>query len=166
MVQVKYLILFALLALNTSVFSQTTYPKITGYFGVVHPIVTFSENETTLNFRDYYAVGFPTGINIWKSSKIGFSFEIVPTIKAEDGTSKMSSLLFHPGILVALGKGFTFAGRAAFETNGRYGITPVFNRTVIKNANSSYYVAIPLPVRFGNEHPTTFAVGFQFGIAF
>ena len=166
MVQVKYLILFALLALNTSVFSQTTYPKITGYFGVVHPIVTFSENETTLNFRDYYAVGFPTGINIWKSSKIGFSFEIVPTIKAEDGTSKMSSLLFHPGILVALGNGYTFAGRAAFETNGRYGITPVFNRTVIKNANSSYYVAIPLPVRFGNEHPTTFAVGFQFGIAF
>ncbi|MFV5690736.1 hypothetical protein ACM55K_01785 [Flavobacterium sp. LT1R49] len=166
MIQVRYAILFALLALNTTVFSQTTYPKITGYFGVVHPIATFSEDETTLNFRDYYAIGFPAGINIWKSSKIGFSFEIVPTIKAEDGTSKMNSLLFHPGILVALGNGYTFAGRAAFETNGRYGITPVFNKTVIKNANSSYYVAIPLPVRFGNEHPATFAIGFQFGIAF
>ncbi|MFV5699841.1 hypothetical protein ACM55H_15885 [Flavobacterium sp. ZT3R17] len=166
MIQIRYAILFALLALNTSVFSQTTYPKITGYFGVVHPIATFSKDETTLNFRDYYVIGFPTGINIWKSPKIGFSFEIVPTIKAEDGTSKMNSLLFHPGILVALGNGYTFAGRAAFETNGRYGITPVFNKTVIKNANSSYYVAIPLPVRFGNEHPTTFAIGFQFGIAF
>ncbi|MFV5687440.1 hypothetical protein ACM55M_02300 [Flavobacterium sp. ZT3R25] len=166
MIQVRFAILFALLALNTAAFSQTTYPKITGYFGVVHPIATFSESETTLNFKDYYAVGFPTGINIWKSSKIGFSFEIVPTIKAEDGTSKMNSLLFHPGILVALGNGYTFAGRAAFETNGRYGITPVFNKTVLKNTNSSYYVAIPLPVRFGNEHPATFAIGFQFGIAF
>nr|WP_314896730.1 hypothetical protein [uncultured Flavobacterium sp.] len=166
MIQIRFAILFALLVLNTSVFSQTTYPKITGYFGVIHPIVTFSEEETTLNFRDYYAVGFPTGINIWKSSKIGFSFEIVPTIKAEDGNSKMNNLLFHPGILVALGNGYTFAGRAAFETNGRYGVTPVFNKTVIKNANSSYYVAIPLPVRFGNEHPATFTVGLQFGIAF
>lgn len=166
MIQIRFAILFALLVLNTSVFSQTTYPKITGYFGVIHPIVTFSSAETTLNFRDYYAVGFPTGINIWKSSKIGFSFEIVPTIKAEDGNSKMYNLLFHPGILVALGNGYTFAGRAAFETNGRYGVTPVFNKTVIKNANSSYYVAIPLPVRFGNEHPATFTVGLQFGIAF
>lgn len=166
MIQVRYAILFALLVLNTSVFSQTSYPKILGYFGIVHPIITLSKDETTLNFRDYYVVGLPTGINIWKSSKIGFSFEIVPTIKAEDGTSKMNSLLFHPGILVALGNGYTFAGRAAFETNGRYGITPVFNKTVIKNTNSSYFVAIPLPVRFGNEHSATLSIGFQFGIAF
>jgi hypothetical protein len=166
MIQVRFAILFTLLAFNTAIFSQTTYPKITGYFGVVHPIVTFSEGETALNFRDYYAVGFPTGINIWKSPKIGFSFEIVPNIKAEGGASKMNSLLFHPGVLVALGNGYTFAGRAAFETNGRYGVTPVFNKTVIKNTNSSYYVAIPLPVRFGNEHPANFKVGFQFGIAF
>ncbi|MFV8337628.1 hypothetical protein ACNQF7_16335 [Flavobacterium sp. RSP29] len=69
-------------------------------------------------------------------------------------------------MLVALGKGYTFAGRVAFEPNGRYGVTPVFNKTVIKNTNSSYYVAIPLSVRFGNEHPATFNIGFQFGIAF
>ncbi|MBQ0909416.1 hypothetical protein KBJ98_11935 [Flavobacterium sp. F-328] len=162
----KHFLLPALLVFSFSAIGQTTYPKITGYFGVVHPIVTFSEDETTLNFKDYYAVGFPTGINIWKSSKIGFSFEIVPNIRAEDGISKVNSLLFHPGVLVALGNGYTFAGRAAFETNGRYGVTPVFNKTVIKNANSSYYVAIPLPVRFGNDHPANFTVGFQFGIAF
>jgi len=166
MTQVRYAILFALLALNTSVFSQPTYPKISGYFGILHPIVIFSGDETNVNFKDYYAVGFPTGINIWKSSKIGFSFEVVPNIKAEDGVSKMNNLLFHPGVLVALGNGFTFAGRAAFETTGRYGFTPVFNKTVIKNENCSYFVAIPLPVRFGNDHPTSFTAGFQFGIAF
>lgn len=162
----KPFFIIALLAISTTAFAQTTYPKITGYFGILHPIVTVSNEQTNLNFRDYYAVGFPTGINIWKSSKIGFSFEIVPNIKAEDGHDKVTNILFHPGILVALGHGYTFAGRAAFESSGRYGFTPVLNKTIIKSNNCSYFVAVPLPVRFGNDHPATFTVGFQFGIAF
>jgi hypothetical protein len=162
----KRFFILAFFALSTSFYAQTTYPKITGYFGIMHPIVTISNEQTTLNFRDYYAVGFPTGINIWKSSKIGFSFEIVPNIKAEDGHDKVTNILFHPGVLVALGNGYTFAGRVAFESSGRYGFTPVLNKTVIKSDNCSYFVAVPLPVRFGNDHPATFTVGFQFGIAF
>lgn len=162
----KHLVILALYLLSANFYAQTTYPKITGYFGILHPIVTFSSDQTTLNFRDYYAVGFPTGINIWKSSKIGFSFEIVPNIKAEDGHDKVTNILFHPGILVALGNGYTFAGRAAFESSGRYGFTPVINKTVLKSDNCSYFVAVPLPVRFGNDHPATFTIGFQFGIAF
>jgi hypothetical protein len=143
-----------------------TYPKITGYVGILHPLVTFSSAGTDTNFGDHYVVGMPTGINIWKSAKIGFSAEFVPTIRAENGTSKMSNFLFHPGILVALGKGYTFAGRAAFETSGRYGLTPVINKTVIKNKNCSYFAALPFPLRFGNDRPTSFTIGFQFGIAF
>ena len=166
MTSIKHLFVIILFALNFSAFSQTTYPKITGYFGVMHPIVTFSDQATNVNFRDYYAVGFPTGINIWKSSKIGFSFEVVPNIKVQGDSDKVTNLLFHPGVLIALGKGYTFAGRAAFESSGRYGFTPVINKTVIKSDNCSYFVAVPLPVRFGNDHPATFTVGFQFGIAF
>lgn len=162
----RHKLFFSILLLSITAFSQTTYPKITGYFGIMHPLVSINKDETTVNFRDYYAVGFPTGINIWKSEKIGFSFEIVPSIKDDQGTSKVNSLLFHPGVLVALGNGYNFAGRVAFETNGRYGVTPVFNKTIKKYSNSSYYVAVPLPVRFGNDHPATFTVGFQFGIAF
>ncbi|MDY0988069.1 hypothetical protein SOM12_11650 [Flavobacterium sp. CFBP9031] len=162
----KHILFFTVLLTGFTSFSQTTYPKIVGYFGIMHPIVTINEDETTVNFRDYYAVGFPTGINIWKNEKIGFSFEIVPNIKEDQGTSKVTNLLFHPGVLVALGKGYTFAGRAAFESGGRYGFTPVFNKTIIKNTSCSYYVAVPLPVRFGNDHPASFTVGFQFGIAF
>ena len=143
-----------------------TYPKIAGYVGILHPIVTFSKHETTYNFKDYYIGGLPTGINIWKSAKIGFSAEFVPFIKADSTGSKMNNFLFHPGVLVALGKGWTFAGRAAFETSGRYGFTPVFNKIVKKNKNSGYFIAIPLPFRFGNNHDATFGVGFQFGIAF
>lgn len=166
MISFKHTLLIAVLSLGSSVFSQTVYPKITGYFGILHPIVTISSEQTNLNFRDYYAVGFPTGINIWKSSKIGFSFEIVPNIKVQGASDKVTNILFHPGVLVALGKGYTFAGRAAFESSGRYGFTPVINKTVLKSENCSYFVAVPLPVRFGNDHPATFTVGFQFGIAF
>ena len=162
----KHIALFTLLFLSRLVFSQETYPKITGYFGVYHPIITTNSEQTNLNFRDYYAVGFPTGINIWKSSKIGFSFEIVPNIKVQGASDKVTNIVFHPGVLVALGNGYTFAGRMAFENSGRYGVTPVINKTVIKNANSSYFVAVPLPVRFGNDHPATVTIGVQLGIAF
>jgi hypothetical protein len=162
----KYLLFLYVLITSPVLLSQTVYPKITGYFGIMHPLVSLSKDQTNINFRDYYAVGFPTGINIWKNEKIGFSFEIVPNIKDDQGTDKVTNLLFHPGVLVSLGKGYAFAGRAAFETSGRYGFTPVFNKTVIKNKTYSYYAAIPLPVRFGNDHPASFTIGFQFGIAF
>lgn len=160
--------LLPLIILTLSALGQTsqTYPKLTGYVGIVHPIVTFSSDGTHTNFKNSYTVGIPIGINIWKSAKIGFSSEIVPTIRATSSSSKVSNVLFHPGILVALGSGFTFAGRAAFETSGRYGLTPVINKTVKKNKGSSYFVAVPLPVRFGNDQPSSFGLGFQFGIAF
>ncbi|CAD0007980.1 hypothetical protein [Flavobacterium salmonis] len=158
-------ILLFLLFFRTA-YSQTTYPKINGYIGIMHPIVTFSEDETTTNFDGHYVVAFPVGINLWKTSKIGFSFEIVPTIKDEDGVSKSNNLTFHPGVLVPLGSGFSFAGRVAFETSGRYGFTPVFNKTLIKSENCSYYAALPLPVRFANDKPATLTVGFQLGVLF
>ncbi|KAF2518048.1 hypothetical protein [Flavobacterium foetidum] len=163
---IKHIYLFLLLTLSANINSQTVYPKITGYFGIMHPITTISNEQTNVNFRDYYAVGFPTGINIWKNQKIGFSFEVVPNIRVQGGSDKVSNLLFHPGVLVALGNGYTFAGRAAFESGGRYGFTPVINKTIIKSENCSYFAALPLPIRFGNDHPATFTVGFQFGIAF
>jgi hypothetical protein len=142
------------------------YPRIAGYVGIVHPIVTFNKNSTHTNFDGSYTGGLPIGINIWKTAKVGFSMEFVPSIKAENGVSKVNNLLVHPGILFRLGSGYTFAGRAAFETSGRYGITPVLNKTVVKNKNSSYFVAVPVPVRFGNNLPTSLTLGFQFGIAF
>lgn len=162
------ILLFALL--STSALAQSAapqvYPKIAGYVGILHPIATFSNAGTETNFKNYYAVGMPVGINIWKTDKIGFSAEFVPTVRAEGGTSKMSNFLFHPGVLFGLGKGWTFAGRVAFETSGRYGLTPVLNKMVIKGKNSGLFAAVPLPLRFGNGKPTTFGVGFQFSIAF
>ncbi|WP_207515417.1 hypothetical protein [Longitalea luteola] len=146
--------------------APATYPKITGYVGILHPLVTYSKEEPHYNFDGAYTVGMPTGINIWKSAKIGFSMEFVPLIRATNGTSKMNNFLFHPGALFGLGRGFTLATRAAFETSGRYGFTPVLNKIVKKGQSSSFFIAVPVPVRFGNDLPTTAAIGFQFGMIF
>lgn len=159
-------ILLMLSVFSSGVTAQTTYPRITGYVGILHPVVTFGDGGAHTNFDGAYVGGLPTGINIWKSQKIGFSFEVVPFIRAANGTSRMNNFLFHPGLLISLGHGFTLASRAAFETSGRYGVTPVLNKVIKKNKDCNYFVAIPVPARFGNDHPSTIGIGFQFGIAF
>jgi len=162
----KYLSVLILVALAANSYAQETYPKMNGYAGIVHPIATFSSAGTDFNFDGHYVVGLPIGLNLWKNKKIGFSFEVVPYVRAENGSSKMSNLLIHPGVLVSLGNGFTFAGRLAFETSGRYGVTPVFNKVIVKNKNCSFFAAVPIPFRFGNEKPFSTTVAFQFGLAF
>jgi hypothetical protein len=157
---------FIFIQIDAKAQTVQSYPKIAGYVGILHPLVTFTNETTTKNFDGFYVGGLPVGINIWKSPRIGFSAEFVPFIRADSTGSKMNNFLFHPGILVALGHNWTFAGRAAFETGGRYGFTPVINKIVKKNKNSGYFVAVPLPVRFGNGHPASFAIGFQFGVTF
>jgi hypothetical protein len=162
-------ILLSLLAFaSPHVLAQTpaAYPRVTGYVGIVHPLVTFNKNGSHPNFKSNYVGGLPTGINIWKSEKIGFSMEVVPFISAGNGSSRMNNFLFHPGVLLGLGNGLTLVGRAAFETSGRYGVTPVLNKVIKKNKNSNYFIAMPIPTRFGNNLPASLAVSFQFGIGF
>jgi len=60
-----------------------SYPRMAAYLGVLHPLATVSQGKVETNFGHYYAVGFPIGLNLWKTAKIGFSVEIVPTIRAE-----------------------------------------------------------------------------------
>ncbi|SHM65409.1 hypothetical protein SAMN05444266_109360 [Chitinophaga jiangningensis] len=163
----KNCIIFLLCLLPVCIRAQhNSFPKVAGYVGIFHPIVTFGNGDPKFNFNGSYTGGLPTGINIWKSNRIGFSFEVVPIITASNGTSKMSNFVFHPGLLVALGKGFTLANRLAFETNGRYGVTPVLNKVLIKKKDHGYFLAVPVPVRFGINLPTTVSVGVQVGITF
>jgi hypothetical protein len=145
---------------------KETYPKITGFVGIIHPLVTLTSSDITTNFKDYYTVGMPIGINIWKNDKIGFSFEIVPTIKSDSEISKVNNILIHPGVLVRLKKGYTFTGRIAFETSGRYGFTPVLTKIIKKYSDHNYYISVPMPVRFGNNHDSSLTIGLQVGIGF
>jgi hypothetical protein len=168
MVKVLWFSLLMGLLSSKAGFAQTTasYPRIVGYIGVLHPLVTYSGGTKTSNFNGSYTVGMPTGINIWKTPGLGFSFEVVPFVRATGGTSKVSNVLIHPGLLFGLGHGFTLAGRVAFETSGRYGVTPVLNKTFKGGKSINYFLALPVPARFGNSQDASLGLGFQFGISF
>lgn len=146
--------------------AQNNFIRTTGFFGVLHPLVTVSSQETVVNFRDYYVVGFPFGVNFWKTSKVAFSIEMIPLIKAENGTSKMYNVLFHPGLVFDVGNGFRISARAAFETAGRYGFTPIFTKTIFKAKSNSYFVAFGLPARFGNDKVASIGTALQIGTSF
>lgn len=159
-------LLFCALMLSFLGRAQSTYPRVAGHVGIVHPLVAFSSDGTETNFGNSYRVGFPMALNIWKTDKVGFSLEVIPTLKSENGTSKIYNVTFHPGILYRLSHNLTFVGRAAFETSGRYGVTPVFNQIIKRNKNSNVYIAVPLPIRFGNDKPASIGANVQFGISF
>ena len=144
----------------------TVYPRTTGYISFVHPLITIDKDEAIYNFSGSYTIGFPCGINILKSDVAGFSFELTPFIKASGGTSKVSNVLFHPGVMFRYPHGFTFIARLAFETAGRYGVTAVFNKVIIRTKMNNYFIAVPLPVRFGNSKPASIGVAVQAGVSF
>ncbi|MBY0426199.1 MAG: hypothetical protein K2Q22_11220 [Cytophagales bacterium] len=145
---------------------KATFPEIKGYVGLVHPIYTFSNDGNVSNFKDYYLVGNPWGINIWKSKKFGFTFEFTPFVKTDTKGSKVNNILFHPGILYRLGNDFTFVFRLAYETSGRYGITPIINKVLWRGKDTNFFVAVLLPTRFGNNQAPSATVAFQFGLGF
>ncbi len=148
--------------------SAKTYPQVKGFASILHPIMSQDSYGSTFNFDNSYTVVFPIGVNIWKSDQIGFSFELAPIIKVDSVTNRVNNLLFHPGIMVrsASTSTFTFMTRLAFETNGRYGITPILNQVVYATPNVRYFVAVPFPLRFGNEQPVSISTALQLGITF
>ena len=145
---------------------KPTYPIVKGYFAIVHPIITFDKDGNHTNFSKGYTVGFPMGINILKSDKIGLSIEIVPFVKTENGTDKVNNVLFHPGIIFRLKNGYSFVHRLAFETTGRYGITPVVTKIFHHADDYNLFVSMPVPVRFGNVKPVSVGIAILFGIGF
>ncbi|SEA86941.1 hypothetical protein SAMN05660909_03883 [Chitinophaga terrae (ex Kim and Jung 2007)] len=168
---VKFTLLLSMLTPASQLLAQQSNAnvntiRVTGYAGIMHPIVTFGNDGAKFNFNGAYTGGLVTGINLWKSQRVGFSFETVGIITTGNGTSKMSKLLLHPGLLIGLGNGFTLANRAALETSGRYGVTAVLNKVIVKKKDHSYFIALPIPARFGNNLPSTVGVGFQFGLSF
>jgi len=141
-------------------------PEIKSYFSIVHPITTLTKNGSHFNFDDSYRVGFPVGINFLQSDKIAYSIEFVPTISVNDSSSNVTGLLFHPGVIYRNIAGFNLLTRLAFNTNGRYGFTAVINRPIIKKDKVTYFLAMPVPFRFGNNSPFSVTFGFQVGIIF
>jgi hypothetical protein len=143
------------------------YPRAVGYVSFILPLETLQSGTLTPNF-DHHAssIGFPVGINVLYSDRFGFSYEFTPTVKASGGSSKMSNLLFDPGTMFRFDHGFTIITRLAFETEGRYGFTPVFNQVYARTKAVNYFVALSLPNRFGNSEPYSIGLNLQIGFTF
>ena len=149
--------------------APTVYPKTVGYMSFILPIVTVNKDKVTNDFSSFkngFAIGFPVGVNVLYSSKFGFSFEITPTVQTGNGSSKTSKILIDPGPMFRFEHGFTIITRLAFETAGRYGLTPVFNKIIARTKALNYFIAGSLPCRFGNSELPSIGGNLQFGFIF
>jgi len=143
------------------------YPRAVGYLSFIFNTVTFTKDGATYNFsHNSTSIGFPVGVNVLYSDKFGFSYEFTPTIKSTAASSKVSNLLFDPGIMFRFEHGFTFIPRLAFETSGRYGFTPVFNQIYARTKYVNYFIAGSLPTRFGNSETPSLGINIQLGFIF
>jgi len=154
-------------AIPTPATVKPGYPRAVGYLSFIFNIVTFTKNGSTFNFsHNSTSIGFPVGVNVLYSDKFGFSYEFTPTIKSTSTSSKVSNLLFDPGTMFRFEHGFTIITRLAFETEGRYGFTPVFNKVYARTKYVNYFIAGSLPTRFGNGQVPSLGMNVQFGFTF
>jgi hypothetical protein len=170
----KY-IFFRLLGLvmvvPASLYSQKTavqgeYPKIVEYTSFFLPVVSTNSKTTTWNFSNSFTIGFATGINVLYSDTYGFSFDVSPVITAANGNSKVTNFIFDPGPIFRFKKGFSLITRIAFETAGRYGESTVFSKVFYSGQTTSFFTAVGIPIRFGNNLPPSIGATLFFGLAF
>ncbi len=153
-----------ILALIT--FKSVSAQEIKGYFGIVHPIVFFDKGVTKFNFKENYTIGFPFGINIPINKKIGYTIEVAPFIFSDSISTKVNSILIHPGLYYNVPNKFRIYTRLAFETTGRFGYTFILSKSFYSFNKSSVYTSIPIAIRYGNNKSNNASIGLLFGITF
>lgn len=151
---VLYFLTFSISAQDTMAMKMFDGNYVKGYhLGVVQPIISINKGETT-NLLDYdvYAIGFPVGITLATRSSVMIDLEIVPFIAPalEKRDNYNVHLLYHPGVLVPLGSGFTFGFRLAYESGqGQFGFTPLINKSFPISSHTKFFLEIVAPGRFG-----------------
>jgi len=148
--------------------TAATYPQTKAYLSFIIPWFTINKNTTTTEFQTATTIGFPVGIMVYSSKTFGFSYEITPSVlwqksTGKTGTSKTSNLLFDPGPVFRLKHDWNIIARLAFETQGRYGFTPVLNKVYLKTKAVNYWFSVSAPVRFGNSQPASIGGSLQIG---
>ena len=150
----------ALMAVGFLLRAQERENKLGGHFGFVHGFVTISDGDLT-TIADLYSIGFPTGITIKTNDWTAFDVEFVPSINGHNNVN----LLFHPGVLLNLGKNWTLGARAAYEIGkNSYGFTPLINKSFPLKKDVALFGEIVLPVRFGDA--TSLTLGLHLGVGF
>lgn len=143
------------------------------HIGVVQPLFAIHKNTMDfVNEYDFYSIGFPFGITLKTSGKLLIDLELVPFIKPyinDDSKPYAVSLLYHPGVLMPLRHKFTVGLRAAFEPgNNQFGFTPLINKGFKLNHETTFFVELVFPGRFGPEKSSgyTQVAGLHVGLGF
>lgn len=161
------LVLLTLLVVLTAL-PASAQNKVGGHFGVVLPLITDFDGETT-DISDDFKVGFPTGITVRKSDRVAFDLELVPIVN--DNPVDVD-VVIHPGVLVNVGNNFTAGVRMAFEVDAQaWGFTPLIAKGFpIRGQNASYFIELDFPIRIQEnalgENKTAVGLAFHTGIGF
>jgi hypothetical protein len=143
--------------------------KLGGHFGMVFPIITHADGETT-DIGDDFNMGFPMGITVKKSGRWAFDLELVPGLNPQDDGPIGVPLTVHPGVLYDLGSHWTLGLRMAFDINSAsWGFTPLLNKGFPVD-NHAFFVEFVVPIRFQDdllgEGSTAITFGVHLGVGF
>lgn len=166
--------LFPVILLSTRSFAQTTvpiFPQTKAYISFIIPWAMVNKNSKTFEFQRATTIGFPIGLLVLSSKWFGFSYELTPLIQwqksaGKPGTSKITNFVFDPGPVFRFRHGINLIARLAFETQGRYGFTPVFNKVYWNTKTLLYWFSVSAPVRFGSGQPPSIGASLQIGFTF
>jgi hypothetical protein len=149
--------------------AQDHQDRLGGHFGVLFPLVTHVNGDTT-NIGNDFKIGFPTGITVKTSERYAFDLEFVPVLDSRNNAPLDVSLTVHPGILRSFGNGWTGGLRMAFDINAAsWGFTPLVNKG-FPYGDVTYFIELVVPIRFqddivGDTH-TSIGLGIHLGIGF
>ena len=139
-----------LLFLFSQSFPAFSQNDIGGHIGLVVPLIQSTDGDVT-SISDNLVGGFPMGITIKVKPNVAFDLEVVPFLDE----NAVTNVIVHPGVLMGLTNNFTFGIRAAFETGGAFGVTPLLNKAfpLPNDPNTVFFIEAVVPVRFYQEEP-------------
>jgi len=126
-------------------------------------------NGDTTTISDDFVIGFPMGITVRTSDKYAFDLELVPAIQND---ALHVGLTVHPGIVVALDRGWGAGVRMAFDVNEpSWGFTPILNHGLFKvGEGGTLFGELVVPIRFQSAGPnntfTSVGIGVHLGVGF
>ncbi len=146
---------------------------LSGHVGVALPLVTFANGtgvQSTTTLGDSFNIVFPFGVGLRpQGSPVVFDFELVPEVHP---STRSTTLLVHPGVILPLDNGFAVGLRAAFEIDQHaLGFTPLVAKGfAIPDSHFKWFIEGDLPVRFGQtsagNDTTSVGIVVHTGIAF
>jgi hypothetical protein len=143
------------------------YPtKVSAYFGIVHPIVSFSDGKATPNFRDFYQMGMTMATIIRKHEKYAWNLELVGFVRSEGGSSRANNLMLHPGVTFFAHRNWTVTPRFGFESSGRYGPSLIIGKKMFQLGPHVCTFNWVNLLRFGIDVPTSYTVAINLTCGF